>query len=154
MKSLRKIHMNALMKSSGENYTEKFSEDVRNSVICSLCKFRTTEQEVIEAHLEMPDHKETYAFIGMNIQFGKRAADSLDVPRVNNNKKIADRKQWQQQEQQLQQEMLEVALQKQDLKRESEYSENETCRKEMQGLMEAGHNLEKALQRLCHDVQV
>ncbi|GCB68998.1 hypothetical protein scyTo_0013903 [Scyliorhinus torazame] len=48
------------------------------------------------------------------------------------------------QEQQLRLKRLEVALQKQDLKREGEYSKNEPWTGETQGLMEALHNLEKA----------
>ncbi|GCB76693.1 hypothetical protein scyTo_0015534 [Scyliorhinus torazame] len=82
-----------------EKNTEKYGEDYRNAFTCSLCKFRTTEEQEIEAHLETPYHKETLEFIGKNIQFEKGAADFLHASMVNKNKKIAARKQLQQQEQ-------------------------------------------------------
>ncbi|GCB81196.1 hypothetical protein scyTo_0021798 [Scyliorhinus torazame] len=47
----------------------------------------------------MLDHKETLKFIGKNIQFGKSTADFLHASMVNMNKKIADQKQRQKQEQ-------------------------------------------------------
>ncbi|XP_038649724.1 DBIRD complex subunit ZNF326 isoform X2 [Scyliorhinus canicula] len=81
-----------------EKNTEKYGEDYRNAFTCSLCKFRTTEEQEIEAHLETPYHKETLEFIGKNIQFEKGAADFLHASMVNKNKKIAARKQLQQQE--------------------------------------------------------
>ncbi|XP_072883299.1 DBIRD complex subunit ZNF326-like [Hemitrygon akajei] len=79
--------------------TEKYGEDYRNAFTCSLCKFRTTEEQEIEAHLETPYHKETLDFIAKNIQFDKGAADFLHASKVNKNKKIAACKQLQQQEQ-------------------------------------------------------
>ncbi|XP_032884876.1 DBIRD complex subunit ZNF326 isoform X1 [Amblyraja radiata] len=82
-----------------EKNTEKYGEDYRNAFTCSLCKFRTTEELEIEAHLETPYHKETLEFIGKNILFEKGAADFLHASMVNKNKKIAARKQFQQQEQ-------------------------------------------------------
>ncbi|XP_078264323.1 DBIRD complex subunit ZNF326 isoform X2 [Rhinoraja longicauda] len=82
-----------------EKNTEKYGEDYRNAFTCSLCKFRTTEEQEIEAHLETPYHKETLEFIGKNIQFEKGAADFLHASMVNKNKKIAARKQLQQQDQ-------------------------------------------------------
>uniref|UniRef100_A0A4W3HHF7 DBIRD complex subunit ZNF326 n=1 Tax=Callorhinchus milii TaxID=7868 RepID=A0A4W3HHF7_CALMI len=82
-----------------EKNTEKYGEDYRNAFTCSLCKFRTTEQQEIEAHLETPYHKETLEYIGKNIQFDKGAADFLHASMVNKNKKIAARKQQQQQQQ-------------------------------------------------------
>ncbi|XP_062920745.1 DBIRD complex subunit ZNF326 isoform X1 [Mobula hypostoma] len=82
-----------------EKNTEKYGEDYRNAFTCSLCKFRTTEEQEIEAHLETPYHKETLDFIAKNIQFDKGAADFLHASMVNKNKKIAARKQLQQQEQ-------------------------------------------------------
>ncbi|GCB74195.1 hypothetical protein scyTo_0003282 [Scyliorhinus torazame] len=57
-------------------------------------------------------------------------------------------------EQQLHPEGLEGAVQKQDLKGEGECFKIETSRGEMQGVTEARHKLEKALQRLCHGIQV
>ncbi|GCB72421.1 hypothetical protein scyTo_0006296 [Scyliorhinus torazame] len=81
-------------KNEGQKYTEKCGEDVWNAFTWPLCK--TTEEQEIEVHLEMPDHKKTLKLIGKNIQFGKRAADFLHASKVKN-KKIADR--WQQQEQ-------------------------------------------------------
>uniref|UniRef100_UPI00398F3893 DBIRD complex subunit ZNF326 n=1 Tax=Pristiophorus japonicus TaxID=55135 RepID=UPI00398F3893 len=82
-----------------EKNTEKYGEDYRNAFTCSLCKFRTTEEQEIEAHLETPYHKETLEYIGKNIQFEKGASDFLHASMVNKNKKIAARKQLQQQEQ-------------------------------------------------------
>ncbi|GCB73746.1 hypothetical protein scyTo_0002827 [Scyliorhinus torazame] len=51
-------------KNEGQKYTEKSSEDVRNAFTGSLCKFRTMEEQEIEAHLEMPGRKETLEVIG------------------------------------------------------------------------------------------
>ncbi|XP_078057055.1 uncharacterized protein LOC144481792 isoform X2 [Mustelus asterias] len=58
------------------------------------------------------------------------------------------------QQKQLQLDSLEVAFQKQNQKLEGERGENATLRREAQGLTEARNNLEKAQQRLCHEVQV
>ncbi|GCB73513.1 hypothetical protein scyTo_0002592 [Scyliorhinus torazame] len=74
-----------------QKHTAKFSEDDQNALV----KFQTTEEQEIEAHLEKLTIRKLL-FIEKNIQFGKRATDSLHASRVNKNKKI-DRKQWQQQ---------------------------------------------------------
>ncbi|XP_041035906.1 centromere protein F-like isoform X1 [Carcharodon carcharias] len=58
------------------------------------------------------------------------------------------------QQKQLQLDSLEVAFQKQNQKLEGERDENATLRRETQGLTEARNNLEKAQQRLCHEIQV
>ncbi|GCB85639.1 hypothetical protein scyTo_0026287 [Scyliorhinus torazame] len=70
-------------------YTETLGEDVRNVFKCALSKLRTTEGEEIEAHLESCSEHSVW----------ERAADSLQASRVNQNKRIADCKQRQQQEQ-------------------------------------------------------
>ena len=87
-----------LEQNEGQKYTEKCGEDNRNVFTCSLCKFITTEQQEIKAHLETPYHKEILQFNEKNIPFGKGAAEFLHALKVNKDKKIADHKQWQQQE--------------------------------------------------------
>uniref|UniRef100_UPI00398EF13B centromere protein F-like n=1 Tax=Pristiophorus japonicus TaxID=55135 RepID=UPI00398EF13B len=58
------------------------------------------------------------------------------------------------QQKQLQLDSLEVAFQKQNQKLEGERDENAALKREAQSLTEEGNSLEKARQRLCHEIQV
>ncbi|XP_041097921.1 A-kinase anchor protein 8-like isoform X3 [Polyodon spathula] len=63
----------------------------RMQFACSLCKFRTVEEEEVQAHLESKFHKEIFKFI--NTKLPDKTVEFLQEYIVNRNKKIQKRRQ-------------------------------------------------------------
>ncbi|XP_067831683.1 centromere protein F-like [Heptranchias perlo] len=84
----------------------------------------------------------------------KSELSSRALQKVSEYESQLDKLKRERQQKQLQLDSLEVAFQKQNQKLEGERNENATLKRETQSLTEARNNLEKARQRLCHEIQV
>ncbi|RXM27596.1 A-kinase anchor protein 8 [Acipenser ruthenus] len=70
---------------------QDIKEHKRMQFACSLCKFRTVEEEEVQAHLESKFHKEIFKFI--NTKLPDKTVEFLQEYIVNRNKKIQKRRQ-------------------------------------------------------------
>ncbi|XP_078284250.1 centromere protein F-like [Rhinoraja longicauda] len=84
----------------------------------------------------------------------KSELPSRAVQKITEYESQLERLKVEQQQKQIQLDSLEAAFQKQNLKLEGERNDNGSLRREAQNLTEACGNLEKAQQRLGHEIQV